>query len=195
VSREFSASQRLVVFVTGAATDVASAILEDPSVTDRIAVVAMAFEDWPGGGDAFNVRNDPYAWQVLLGSDVPLVVGSGALTRRGLRLTRTDADALMSPHGSLGDYLYSIFAGWLDTQAELVARVVAPDTWVIWDEVVVAYALGMARGEEVPRPMLEQDLSFSHDETERRMTWLTEIDTDRVWQDFTRKLDVRVERD
>ena len=38
---------------------------------------------------------------------------------------------------------------------------------------------------------LQSDLSFSQEETARRITWLTEIDTENVWDDFTRKIDLR----
>jgi purine nucleosidase len=191
LSRSFSASRRLVILTIGAGTDVASAILKDPSVVNRVSVVAMGFDDWPGGGDGFNVKNDPLAWQIILNSDVPVVLGSGAVTKRGLRLTRAEAGALMRSHGFVGEYMYSILDDWLTRQAPLVAQFVAPETWVIWDEVVVAYALGMARGNEVPRPQLQPDLSFSHPETSRKITWLTEIETDRFWRDFTKKIDAR----
>jgi purine nucleosidase len=191
LSRSFSASRRLVVLSIGAGTDIASAILKDPSLVSRVSVVAMGFDDWPGGGDGFNVKNDPLAWQIILDSDVPVVVGSGAVTKRGLRLTRAGAGALMRSHGSVGEYLYSVLDGWLTKQAPLVAQLVAPDTWVIWDEVVVAYALGMARGRQVPRPQLQPDLSFSHPGTSRRITWVTEIETDRFWRDLTEKIDAR----
>ena len=191
LSREHSESSRLAVLVIGAGTDVASAILQDPSIVRRIAVVSMAFIDWPGGGDGFNVKNDSFAWQVILGSDVPVVIGSGAVALRDLKLTRAEARALMQSHGSVGGYLYGLFDDFLTQQADLVARLGTPGTWAIWDEVVVAYVLGLARGKEVPRPRLESDLSFSHPETARRLTWLTEIDTERLWRDFTGKIDAR----
>ena len=191
LSREFSESRRLIVFAIGAGTDVASAILKDPSISNRITVVAMGFEDWPEGRDFFNVKNDPFAWQVILNSDVPLVIGSATVGKRGLKLTRAEAAALMRSHGPTGEYLYSQFDDWLTRQPKLVARVVAPETWVIWDEVVVAYALGLARGHEVPRPQLQPDLSFSHPDTKKRMTWLDEVDTEKLWRDFTRKIDSR----
>jgi inosine-uridine nucleoside N-ribohydrolase len=70
LSRAFSPSRRLVVLATGAGTDVASAILKDPSIVDRVSVVAMGFDDWPGGGDGFNVKNDPLAWRIILDSTV-----------------------------------------------------------------------------------------------------------------------------
>jgi inosine-uridine nucleoside N-ribohydrolase len=194
LSRKYSESHRLAVLVIGAGTDVASAILQDPSIVRRIAIVAMSFIDWPAGGDGFNVKNDPLAWQVILDADVPLVVGSGAVALRDLKVTRATAGALMQPHGSVGGYLYGLLDDFLTRQAELVARLGTPGTWAIWDEVVVAYALGLARATEVPRPHLEADLSFSHPETARRVTWLTEIDTERLWLDFTGKIDAKATR-
>jgi len=193
LSRKFSESRRLVVFVIGAATDVASAILKDPTLSRRVAVVAMGFDAWPAGGDVFNVKNDPLAWQIILNADVPVVVGSSSLTSRGLRLTRAEASALMQSHGPVGEYLYSLFDDWLKRMpAAMLEQITgARETWVVWDEVVVAYALGMARGNVVPRPQLQLNLSFSHPETSRRITWLTEIDTKRVWLDFTQKIDGR----
>jgi hypothetical protein len=67
-SESFTKDNRLTVFTIGAATDVASAILEDPSIVDRIQVVAMGFESWPKGGDEYNVVNDVNAWQVIMQS-------------------------------------------------------------------------------------------------------------------------------
>jgi inosine-uridine nucleoside N-ribohydrolase len=189
VSRQYSPSHRLVVLSTGAATDVASAIVEDPSIADRVRLVAMAFTDWPGGGPEFNITNDPLAWQVILASKVPLVVGSAEATKRGLRMTSREAAAIMRPHGAIGEYLFTMFDWWVATNPELVANTVSPGTWVIWDEVVVAYALGFAAGDEVARPRLEPDLSFSHPKTSERITWIARIDSDRVWRDFTRKID------
>jgi inosine-uridine nucleoside N-ribohydrolase len=191
LSREFSESRRLVVLSIGAATDVASAILKDPSFAERVAVVAMGFRDWPQGGDEFNIKNDPVAWQVLLNSRVPLVVGSAEAAKRSLRLNRAEAARVMSAHGSTGEYLYGLFDEWLTRNSELVAHVVAPGTWVVWDEVVVAYILGLARGEAVARPRLQPDLFFAHPSTRERITWITRIDSDRLWQDLTRKIDDR----
>ena len=142
VSRDFSQSRRLIVFTIGASTDVASAILKDPSISNRITVVAMGFGDWPEGGDFFNVKNDPFAWQVILNSDVPLVIGSGTVGKRDLKLTRAEAATLMRSHGPTGEYLYSLFDDWLTREPKLVAQVVAPEAWAIWDEIVVAYVLG-----------------------------------------------------
>ena len=49
-AKAFSPEQRLPVLVIGSATDVASALLVEPTVAERLDVVAMAFETWPEGG-------------------------------------------------------------------------------------------------------------------------------------------------
>jgi len=175
LTRGFGPDRRLTVFVIAA---------------ERIAVVAMGFDDWPGGGDVFNVRNDPAAYRIILGSDVPLTVGSAALCLRALRLTRGKAADLIRPHGAAGEYLFSLLADWLDRQAALAASVAGPDAWVIWDEVVTAWALGLTRGDEVARPTLLEDLSFAHPPTQRRITWLTHIDGNGLWADLAGKIDL-----
>ena len=73
------------MLIIGAATDVASALLVDPGIADRIRIVAMAFPS-AEGGDEYNVANDVVAWQVLLNSEVPIVIGSGDVCRADLAL-------------------------------------------------------------------------------------------------------------
>src|SRR5678816_2236017 len=56
-SRTFSTERRLTVLIIGAATDVASAILLEPPIVDRIRIVQMGFTN-EQGGDEFNIAND-----------------------------------------------------------------------------------------------------------------------------------------
>ena len=86
-----SGDDRLTVVMIGAATDVASALLIDPTWADRVQIVAMAFEGWPEGGDPWNVKNDVRAWQVVMDSRVPLVVGDAKITRKRLIQTADSA--------------------------------------------------------------------------------------------------------
>lgn len=85
-SRKFSKSNRLIVLAIGAGTHVASAILKDPTIVDRIRVFGMAFKNWADGGEEYNVLNDVKAWQVMLQSDLPVVVGCGDVARAATRV-------------------------------------------------------------------------------------------------------------
>jgi purine nucleosidase len=180
---------RLIVLVLGAATDVASALLIDPTWADRITIVAMGFDAWPGGGDVWNVKNDVKAWQVLLESRAPIVVGDSAVCRRYLLLVPERARTLVGDRGPAGAYLAGLVADWLDRHPDLAERAAGRrDAWPLWDEVTVAYLLGLTRAATYPRPRLRDDLRFARGTTPATITWITAIDADRLWADLAERL-------
>jgi inosine-uridine nucleoside N-ribohydrolase len=188
-SRTFSPRNRLTVLVIGAATDIASALLTDPTLGDRIEIVSMAFYSWPEGGDEWNVKNDPKAWQVLLESRAPITVGDQAVCRRDLAMTPQRADALLGPYGAPGRYLAGLLSGWFKTHPDLVQQ----GCWPVWDEVVTAHLLGLTKWETHPRPTLDDRMHLvlppsGTARPERTIRWITSLDTARMWADLTQKL-------
>jgi inosine-uridine nucleoside N-ribohydrolase len=194
-SRGHSRDRRLIVLVIGAATDVASALIADPTLAERIEIVAMAFEAWPKGDDPFNVLNDIKAWQILLESPVPIVVGDVSVSKKHLRMTRERAKELFGQAGAPGRYLTELLVNWLDRQGDLAEKVGDRNSWPVWDEVTVAYLLGLAKGETYPRPRMRDDMTFEHvpaaKGTASTITWVTSVDAEKLWADFVRKLDAR----
>lgn len=182
--------ERLVVLVIGPATDVASALLLEPALAERIEVVAMAFDGWPEGGDPWNVKHDLAAWQVLIESRVPIVVGDVAVTTRSLIVTRQQAQTRFAGKGEAGAYLAKLLTDRLDRDAA-TARALSgsPDAWPIWDEVVSAHLLGLTKTETHPRPALRADMSFDHSHAKGTIGWITSIDSGRLWDDFEAKLE------
>jgi purine nucleosidase len=187
-SKRFSKNNRLTVLTIGAATDVASAILEDPSITDRIQVVAMGFDNWPKGNDGYNVLNDVKAWQVILQSDVPVVVGTSSVCRAHLALTFDQARDLISMQGKVGQWLWDEYQDWYFRFVKPVRKDDFSKSWVIWDIVTMAYTLKMTNQEVYPRPTLRDDGSLDHPPTDKTITWITSIDEKRLWADFVAKL-------
>ena len=188
-SKAFSSDNRLVVLTIGAATDVASAILEDPSIVDRITVVAMGFRNLSEAGKEYNVENDPRAWQVILDSDVPVTIGSGDVCQAHLALTFEQAKKLVSEHGSVGAWLWNEYQDWYFRFVKPLRKDDFSKPWIIWDIVVLAYERGMTAQTSMPRPRLADDLSFEREQTNKTITWITSIDSARLWPDFLEKLD------
>ena len=63
--------------------------------------------------------------------------------------------------------------------------------WPIWDEVTVAYVLGMAEVDEHPRPKLKGDLTFDHTSTRSSGTtilWVRSVNTEAVWDDLVESI-------
>ena len=180
---------RLTVVVLGAATDVASALLTDPTWGDRVTLVAMGFNGYPQGGDPWNVKNDPIAWRVLLDSRVPIVVGDVDITKRLLRMTPDRAHTLLTMLPDPAPLLLNRFDAWIAQNAKAAqTETGSPIVWPIWDEVTTAYLLGMARAESRPRPRLRDDLSFDLDHPKGTIEWITSIDDGRLWPDLVAKI-------
>lgn len=190
-ARGYSRRNRLVIITIGATTDVASAFLLDPKLGDRVEILTMGFDSWPKGGDPWNIKNDPLAYQVILDSAAPITIGSSDVCQQHLRLTDREAAQMLKGHGPFAEWLNGQFQQWLTANAELAARVVKPHTWVIWDTVTVAHLLGFTQAKTHPRPALNlTDLSFSFPKTSKTVQWITSISEQKMWPDFVRRLDL-----
>ena len=118
-SKAFGPNHRLNVVVIGAATEMASALLMDPTMANRVRVVAMAFKNLsPEGAHEYNEMNDPAAWRVLLDAQVPLVVGTGDVCERYLSLTPHQAETLLHDHGPRGGVAMERVPGLVLPQCE-----------------------------------------------------------------------------
>lgn len=193
VARDFSSENRLTVLAIGATTDVASALLADPGLAERIEVVAMGFQSLEIGGDEWNVKNDVRAWQILLDSCADLVVGDAAVCKRHLLMSGQSVCTLLADCGTAGQYLTDLLLNWLRTQSQLAEWVTGqPDTWPIWDQVTVAHLLGLTTSRLVSRPVLRNDLSLVYDaeipEGGRTIRWITAVDEAALWNDLIQKL-------
>jgi len=129
------------------------------------------------------------AWQVILQSDVPVVIGCGDVARASLSLSLDQARDLVSGHGPVGYWLWKEFEAWYWRHVKPLRKDDFSKPWIIWDEVSLAFLLGMTTQEVRPRPVLRDDLKFEHVKTEKTITWVTDIDEKRVWADFLKHLD------
>ncbi len=180
-----SESERLRLLAIGAATDVASALLAAPDIADRVEIVAMGFQGHDLGGDEWNVKNDPFAWRVILGAQTPLTVGDATVCKQFLCLTPAEASVRPGDKGDIGRFLSDILDGWIAGNGE-IARLMTgrPDTWPVWDEIVVAHLLGLTRCVSSQRPELLSDLSFRYGEDRGTMQWVEHVDVERLWSDL-----------
>jgi inosine-uridine nucleoside N-ribohydrolase len=192
-SKGFSSDRRLNVLAIGAATDVASAILQDPTIVNRIRIVTMAFGSTSiDGGKEYNVQNDPKAWQVLLNSDVPLVVGPGDVCRKYLALNYEQAQRLLAGHGPVGAWLWGEYQSWYYRSVKPLRSNDFSKSWFIWDIITLANLQGFTTERTAIRPQLSDDLSLnmpSEVNGGRQITWITAVDSTRLWSDFIAHLD------
>jgi len=186
-SKDFSARDRLTIIGIGATTDIASAVLADRSIVDRIRVVTMAFGS-QNDAKEYNVENDVAAWQVLLESHVPLVIGAGDVCQHDLAMHYEQAKAMLAKDGPIGAWLWNEYDAWYYRRVKPLRQDDFNKPWVIWDIITMAYLEGMTKEETKPRPILNDDLTFSHPANNERVTWITGVDSVRLWGDFQSRI-------
>ena len=129
------AEQPLQILTIGCATNVASALLLDPSIADKIVVVWLGghARDWPHTNE-FNLQQDVYAAQVLFDCGVPLVRFPCYPVTQHLATTVPELEACLSGHSRIGDYLVEAVRGYAPQGPDNFA-------WskVIWDIITVAW--------------------------------------------------------
>ena len=187
-SKAFSPTHRLDVLAIGAPTDVASALLVDPTLVDRIRVIQMGFID-ERGGDEYNILNDPHAEQVILNSSVPLVIGPASVCRADLAMTFAHARQMLADRGPIGAWLWQEYQDWYFRNVKPLRVEDFSKPWYIWDTVTVAYVLGLTTEHTAPRPRMRDDATFSGVDAQATVTWITHVDASRLWSDFALQID------
>jgi purine nucleosidase len=134
-----SADAPLYVPTIGAPTNVAAALLMDPSIAEKIVVIFLAGfpSAVPHGDDSFNLVQDRHASNVLFESGVPLVYQPGYQVAEMLGFSLPDSERWVKGQGPLGDLLHEIYINNpIDRDIERVGR-----SWVIWDIIAIAWLL------------------------------------------------------
>lgn len=151
---EHSVRNPLYVVAIAAITNVASAILEKPSIIKKMVLLWLAGHphDHPDT-DEFNLRQDVFASRVVLDSGVPLVMFPCANVAEHLRLSVADVRTQLKATGRTGAYLKKEFLKY--------AREKSADSRPIWDMAPVAWLTGVSAGDLpavetaiIPGPML-----------------------------------------
>jgi purine nucleosidase len=183
VERASTGDEPLFVVAIGAPTNVASALLMEPGIADRVVVV------WLGGNPGswhraveFNVEQDMHASHVLLDSGVPLVHIPCRNVTEHLRTTRAEIDRFVRGRGPIGDYLADIYVEHVSDQ---VAR-----SKVLWDVGAVAW---LVNPEWVPTavvhsPLLTSEGTWSHDPRRHLIREAHWADRDAIFADLFGKL-------
>ncbi len=194
IERSLAEDERpLYVIALGALTNVASAILIEPKIIDRIIVV------WTAGYPSFsplsnrpamNLVQDLVASQFLFDCGVPLVYLPGYYIGAQLSLSLLEADELVKGRGKIGDYLHYLYLNNpLDRMRGFTDHV--GRTWIAWDLICVAWLLNP---DWVPTmltnsPILDDDMYWRHDDTRHLMREATSVNRDAIFGDFFRKLE------
>ena len=189
LANEYSPENPLYVLCIGAITNVASAILKNPSIRENCVIVFLGGRakgvTEPAG--EFNMKQDIAAARVVFSSGVPFIQITGKGVTDRLLTSKFELEHWLKGKNALCDYLYENVVA----EAESYAKGKA---WsrVIWDVVVVAWLLNTDGRylEEITIPchIPEYDLSYSFDDTRRQIRYVQWVNRDAIFTDLFKKL-------
>jgi inosine-uridine nucleoside N-ribohydrolase len=177
----------LYVVEIAAITTVASAILIEPSIIDRIVVV------WLGGNALhwetareFNLKQDIAAAQVIFNCGVPLVMLPCMGVVSHLHTSVQEVDTFVRGCGAIGDYLAVTFAEYRDHYKIPAAGY----SKVVWDIATIAYLLDSrwVPTQLVHSPILTENCTWSADAGRHFIRYAYYIHRDPIFHDLFNRL-------
>lgn len=175
----------LYVAVIGAITNIASAILIEPRIIDRIVVIWLGGQPfhWPNNRGAFNLVQDIAASRVVFDCGVPLVHLPCHGVTSHLMTNMQEIEQYVQDRGAIGNYLCEIYRNY---HPGLYAR-----TKVIWDISATAWLINpkWVPTEITHSPILTDQMTWSFDGRRHFIRNATYIHRDPIFQDFFTKLD------
>jgi len=183
---EYTPEKPLYVVAIGAITNVASALLINPEIRDRIVVV------WLGGNAhnwhinvEFNLTQDIAAARIIFGCGVALVQLPCMGVVSTFKVSGPDLKAHFKGKNALCDYL-------ADTVFHEVENYPHPPTWtrIIWDVTAVGWLMDedFMSDRIIHSPIPEFGHRYSFDENRHFMKYVYSIDRDRLLYDVVKKL-------
>ncbi|MBN1815087.1 MAG: nucleoside hydrolase [Anaerolineae bacterium] len=184
VERALATDAPLYVAAIGAITNVASAILIESAIIERIVVVWLGghARHWPHTRE-FNLKQDIQAARLVFDCGVPLVRIPCLGVASHLLTTLSEIERYVQGRGAIGDYLAEIFRAYYKDH---YAR-----SKVIWDVAAIAYLLDAdwVPTDLVHSPIVTDQATWSFDPSRHLIRCARSVDRDAIFKDLFTKLE------
>ena len=188
LANEHTTEKPLYVAALGAITNVASALLMDPSIADRMVVVWLGGHalEWPDNKE-FNLRQDVAAGRVVFDSGAPLVILPCLGVVSTFTTTGPELDYWLRGRNRMCDYL-------VQNTVDEVNRYAEGRVWsrVIWDVTAIAWLLNeggkLLADKLIPTPIPQYDHHYSMDPRRPLCRYVYQVKRDALMGDLFARL-------
>jgi inosine-uridine nucleoside N-ribohydrolase len=173
----------LYVVAVGAITNVANALLLEPSILPNVVVVWLGGNGhhWPDQRE-FNYQQDLHASRTIFDSGVPFVQLPCTPIVTHFATTVPEMKEHVAGHGAIGDYLVRIFEDYSDDHFG----------WskVLWDMTAVAWVINdeWLPSNLVHSPIVTNEYTYSFDDSRHLIRVVYFLHRDPIFRDFFTKL-------
>lgn len=179
IKRAMSATEPLYVVAIGAITNIASALLLEPRIVERIVVVWLGGNAlyWPHTWE-FNLQQDVLAARVVLDSGVPLVLLPCNNVVTHLTTTVAELEQYIDGKSEIGTYLTGIVRN--------CGRAGVAWSRVIWDVSAIAWLVNpdWVPSSLVNSPILTDQMTWSVDRRRHLIRVADQVDRDLILTDL-----------
>ena len=183
ISRGMSSRDPLYVVAIGAITNIASSLLLEPRLAERIVVVWLGGHSpyWPNQQE-FNLRQDIPAARHVFDCGVPLVQIPCQNIAVQLAATVPELETYLGRTNAISNYLIDIFTAFNEEHGCI--------SKVIWDISAVAYLIDpdLLASHPYPSPILHDDTTISIDHSRHPIRIAWRVNRDGVFRDLYRRI-------
>jgi purine nucleosidase len=165
----------------GAATDLASAYLQEPAIKDRIVMFwhGRTENTWPHRAINYNVKGDMHAARMLFHAPFPFVLfDTGTHLNAG---TLEESEKNVKPYGALGEYLYNYRLQREDWRGNKKG-------FFDLGDIAVLIAPELGTWEETTCPTISPYMDYNFEKTNGTFLRCMDVDRDKAYQLLYRKL-------
>lgn len=180
---------KLIVFALGACTNLASALVLDPSIEPKVifAFIDGDYKDGQWGPGIFNWKNDISAVKVIMESKVEYFHMPARSVSIEMRLSKSDVDEHLKGKGGVWDLLVN---RW-----ETFPRTANQKVKVMWDVALIEAFLRpeLATPVVVGAPIIhDAETVEQNPDNKRRVTVFEAIDANEMAREFWRAIDAAI---
>ena len=182
-------NNKLIVFALGACTNLASALVLDPSIESKVifAFIDGDYKDGKWGPGIFNWKNDISAVKVIIESEVEYFHMPARSVSVEMKLSKNDVDQHLKGKGGVWDLLVD---RW-----ETFPRTANQKVKVMWDVSLIEAILRpeLATPVVVGAPIIHDAQTVEqYPENKRRVTVFEAIDAEGMDRDFWKAIDAAI---
>ncbi|WP_010677123.1 nucleoside hydrolase [Bacillus timonensis] len=184
----------LYVIAIGAITNIASAILMEPKIIEKIVVI------WLGGHalhwsntKEFNLFQDLYSSRTILDSGVPLVLIPCEGVTSHLTTTSSELRDNIKNSGEIGNYLYETFERYRNDKLGNDDNSSIAYSKVIWDLAPIGFLnnKNWTPSYLTHSPILSEDFRWSFDSNRHFIRYVYNVKRDEIFGDMFSKLTLK----
>lgn len=184
-------SRPLFIAMQGAITDLASAILMEPKICERMTAIWIGGGVYPEGGFEFNLMQDINAANVVMKSKMPLWQVPMNVYKQ-MSVSLAELERKVRPYGKIGNYLFTQMAE-LNTQLAEIPHWPHGEIWGLGDQGTIAVLMEESEKtdefEMIPAPCIDADtMKYIHGQGNREIRVYNKLNDRLTLEDFFCKL-------